>query len=118
MVSYGLMIINIEKVYEEFVNFKCLKQTVLFPTGLPDDTVVREYEVVSREYITDTIWYHIQKMRNLVGNNKQFPLLFKVARLMLAPHSNASIERVFSTVNKSKGKGSDRNHLNIEGSLS
>ena len=57
-------------------------------------------------------------MRNLVGNNKQFPLLFKVARLMLAPHSNASIERVFSTVNKSKGKGSDRNHLNIEGSLS
>lgn len=33
---------GIEKVNEEFVDFKCLKQSEFFPAGLPDDTVVRE----------------------------------------------------------------------------
>ena len=37
---------------------------------------------------------------------------------MITPHSNAGIERVFSLVNKSKSAGSDRNRLDIEGSLS
>ena len=33
---------GIEKVNEEFVDFKCLKQSEFFPAGLPDGTVVRE----------------------------------------------------------------------------
>ena len=66
----------------------------------------------------DTIWYHISKMKSLVGNNDRFSLLFKcVLVVLLTPHSNTSIERVFSLVNKKKSEDSDRNRLDIEGSL-
>ena len=56
----------------------------------------------------------------MVGNNDRFSLLFKCALtvLLLTPHCNASIERVFCLVNKNKSEGSDRNRLDIEGSLS
>ena len=65
------------------------------------------------------MWYHIQQLRCLAGNNLRFELLFKVAKLILiTPHSNGGIERVFSLVNNSKSTGSDRNRLDIEGSLS
>ena len=58
-------------------------------------------------------------MRSLAENNQRFELLFKVAKLILIiPHSNAGIERVFSLVNKNKSAGSDMNQLDIEGSLS
>ena len=51
--------------------------------------------------------------------NLRFRLLFEVARLvLLLPNSNAGIERVYSLVNKNKREGSDRNRLDIEGSLS
>ena len=46
-------------------------------------------------------------------------MLFNVARLvMVAPHSNAGLERVYALVNKNKKEGSDRNRLDIEGTLS
>ena len=49
----------------------------------------------------------------------QFRLLFNVARLVLVtPHSNAGIKRVYALVNKNKAEGTDRNRLDIEGSLS
>ena len=38
--------------------------------------------------------------------------------MLLTPHSNASIESLFSLVNKNKSMSSDRNRLNIEKSLS
>ena len=58
-------------------------------------------------------------MRSVVGNSDRFSLLFKCALVvLLTPHSNASIERVFSLVNKNKSEGSNRNQLDIEGSLS
>ena len=58
-------------------------------------------------------------MRSPVGPNYRFKLLFEVARIVLTIlHSNAGIERLFSLVNKNKNKSSDRNRLDIEGSLS
>ena len=58
-------------------------------------------------------------MRSVVGNSDRFSLLFKCALVvLLTPHSNASIERVFSLVNKNKSEASNRNQLDIEGSLS
>ena len=45
-------------------------------------------------------------------------LLFRVANIVLiAPHSNAGIERVFSLVNKNKPVGTERNRIDIDGSL-
>lgn len=80
------------------------EQSELSTTGLPDDTVMG-YEEGSKEYRTDTIWYHIQKLRSLVSKNKRFPLLFKVTILVIsAPHSYAGIERIFSLASKIKAK--------------
>ena len=105
-------------MYAEFVEFKCLKHSELFPTGLLDDIVVREYEDCPNENRIDTIWYHIQKMGSLVAISKWFPLLFKVARLAMTCNSNADIEMVFSLLNKNKSQQRNRNHIDIEDSLS
>ena len=36
---------------------------------------------------------------------------------MVAPHSNAGIKRVYDLANKNKSEDSDRNRLDIEGTL-
>ena len=57
-------------------------------------------------------------MRYPIGNESRFGLLFKIAEIVLiVPHSNACIERVYSLVNKNKRMGSERNRLDIDGSL-
>ena len=57
-------------------------------------------------------------MKNSVGNNYRFQLLFNVARLvMVALHSNAGIERVYALVHINKSEGSDRNRFDTEGTL-
>ena len=38
--------------------------------------------------------------------------------MLITPHSNAEIERVYALVNMNKAEGTDRNRLGIEGSLS
>ena len=51
----------------------------------------------------DTICYHISKMKSVVGNNGRLSFLFTCALVvLLTPHSNASIDRVFSLVSKNK----------------
>ena len=57
-------------------------------------------------------------MKSMIGNNDPFSFLFKCALVaLLTPQSNASIERIFSLVNKNKLEGSDHNRLDIERSL-
>ena len=43
--------------------------------------IVREYDYGSKEYRINTLWYHIQRLQSLVGNNQRFELLFKVVNL-------------------------------------
>ena len=79
---------KMDKLFEEFINFKSLSDSEL-PLG------AWEVDDGSKEYRIDTLWYHIQQLRSLAGNNQRFELLFKVAKLILiTPHSNAGIERV------------------------
>ena len=67
----------------------------------------------------DTIWYMLNNLKSLVGNNSRFHLLFQVDKLILVtPHSNSGIERFCSLLNKNKEQGTERNRLDIEGSLS
>ena len=81
---------KMDKLFEEFINFKSLSDSEL-PLG------AWEVDDGSKEYRIDTLWYHIQQLRSLAGNNQRFELLFKVAKLILiTPHSNAGIERVFN----------------------
>ena len=106
-----------EKLFEQFIDFKSLSDSELSSTAWAE-AVVREYDGL-KEYWIDTLWHPIQRLRSLVGDNQRFELLFKVAKLILiTPHCNAGIERVFCFVNKYKPAGSDRNRLDIEGLLS
>ena len=60
-----------------------------------------------------------QEMKSSVGNNFRFHNLIEVAKIVLiTPHSNAGIERVYSLMNKNKSEGSEKNRLDIDGSLS
>ncbi len=100
---------------EQFIDFKTLEYEEIDLS----EAVLATYDDGSIEYRMDVIWYLIQQLKSPIGNCYRFSLLFQVARLVLiTPHSNAGIERVFSLVNKNKSEGSDRNRLDIERSLS
>ena len=108
---------EIDDLYSEFFDYKTLSITEL-PDDALTDALIAEGED-SDEYRMDIIWYHLYQMKSPVGNNFRFHNLFYVARLVLVtPHSNAGIERVYSLVNKNKNETSDRNRLDIERSLS
>ena len=67
----------------------------------------------------NVIWHQIQQMELPADDNFWFKLFFKVANyLLIAPHSNAGIEQLYSLLNKNKPEGSDRNRMDIDGSLS
>ena len=98
-----------EKLFEEFIDFKSLSDSEVSSAAWKD-AIVTEYNDGSKEYRIDTLWYHIQRLRSLVGNSQRFELLFKAAKLILTRlNSNAGIERVLSLVDKNKSAGSDRN---------
>ena len=60
----------------------------------------------------DVLWYHLQSIKNPIGNNKRFNIFFEVGRIvLLITHSNAAIECLFCLANKSKNESSDRNRL-------
>ena len=69
-----------EKLCEEFIDFKSLSDSEL-SSATWEDAIVREYDYGSKEYRINTLWYHIQRLRSLVGNNQRSELLFKVANL-------------------------------------
>ena len=104
-----------DHLYEEFQDFKLLNDDELDLS----DAILTTYDDGSIEYRMDTIWYILQEIKSPVGNNYRFRTLFEIAKLVLiTPHSNAGIERVYSLVNKNKREGSERNRLDIDGSLS
>ena len=73
---------EMDKLFEEFIDFKLLSDSELSLGAL-------EVDDGSKEYRIDTLWYHIQHLRSLAGNNQRFELLFKVAKLILiTPQSN------------------------------
>ena len=90
-------------MFEEFTDYKTLSISELPDTALTD-TLIASYEDHD-EYRLGTTWYHICQMKSLIGNDYRFRNLFNVVRLVLVtPHSNAGIERVYSLVNKNKKK--------------
>ena len=81
--------------------------------------ILTTYDDGTNDYRMDTVSYLLQEMKSSVGNNYRFHNLFEVAKIVLiTPHSNAGIERVYSLVNKNKSEWSVRNRLDIDGSLS
>ena len=74
---------EMDKLFEEFIDFKSLSDSELPPGAW-------EVDDGSKEYRIDTLWYHIQHLRSLAGSNQRFELLFKLTKLILITlHSNA-----------------------------
>ena len=100
---------DLEELYQQFINFRAIQ---LVDVKFLDEAVVSDCQDESKEPIMDTIWNHLHLSKPTVGNNSQFKRLFKVARfVLLTPHFNAGIDRVYSLVNKNKRGGSERTRL-------
>ena len=83
-----------------------------------EEAIISEYHDGSKDYRMDTIWYMLNNLKSLVGNNSCFHLLFQVAKfILITPHSNSGIERIYSLVYKNKQQGTEHNRWDIEGSL-
>ena len=110
---------KVEKLFEKFNDFKFFSDSEL-SAAVWEVAIVREYDDGWKEYRISTLWYHhIQQLRSLVGNKQRSELMFRIAKLILVtPNSNTGIERLFSLIKKNKSASSDRNRLDIEGSLS
>ena len=76
--------------------------TKTFGNNAIPQEVFSEDKIIEKEYRIDVLWHHLAHMRqDGVGDKFRFHLLFNVARLVLiTPHSNASIERVYALVKK------------------
>ena len=106
---------DLDLLYDEFFDFKTLSENHV---NLEEAKIPRKDENQKVQYRMDVIWHQLQELTSPAGDNFRFRLLFRVALLVLiTPHSNAGIERVYSLVNKNKPEGSDRNRMDIDGSL-
>ena len=105
-----------ERLYDEFLDYKSL---FVEEINIEGAEIKREEDDEGNgnvQYRMDVIWYQLQELSSPAGDNFRFRLLFRVATLVLVtPHSNAGIERVYSLTNKKKPKESDRNRMDIGG---
>ena len=84
---------EMQKLFEKFNDFKSFSDSEL-SAAVWEGAIVREYDDGWKEYRINTLWYHIQQLRSLVGNKQRFELMFRVAKLILVtPHSNTGIKR-------------------------
>ena len=61
---------EMDKLFEEFINFKSLSDSEL-------SSGAWEVDDGSKEYRIHTLWYHTQQLKSLAGNNQRVELLFK-----------------------------------------
>ena len=110
--------IEFNLLYDEFCDYKSL---FVEDINLEEAEIKRNDQGDGNEraqYRMDVIWHQLQELSSPAGDNLRFRLLFRVALLVLiTPHSNAGIERVYSLTNKNKPEGSDRNRMDIDGTL-
>ena len=108
--------IDNDLLFDEFVDYQ----------SMCDDDTWAEAEVVDGKdenenkivhYRFDVLWHYIVKIIVPGACNKRFKLLPQVASLVLVlPHSNAGLERLFSVVRKNKTDV--RSSLKLDGTLS
>ena len=68
-------------------------------------------------YGMDVLWYYTANMKTAGSNARRFKLLSKIAEVVLIiPHSNAELERLFSLVKKKKSL--ERSSMKLDGKLS
>ena len=110
------------------VNFLSLRWPEFLPLTGPEQQdqlsaelieyqTLEDREVVQEDRRIDEFWTDLSLKKDPVTRLTQFPLLAKVARLVLTlPHSNADAERVFSAIGLNKTKTRNRLQL-LDGTL-
>ena len=114
--------ISADDLYEEFTDYQTLCgddfddkawEDAKVSEGLKDDIDGKKLF----RYRMDDLWYYIANMNIPDSNAKRFKLLPKVAEIVLIiPHSNAELERLFSIVRKNKSL--EHSSMKLDGTLS
>ena len=104
-----------DQLYEEFIDFKTISDSQIDL----NQAILKEYGDVTKEYHIDIIWHQLQELKSPIDCSNRFRRLFKFAKtILVTPHSNAGIKRVYSIVNKNKSENSDRKRLDVNKLLS
>ena len=111
--------VNEDKLYEEFIDYQLLSIDD-FTKGAFEEAKMIDGNDDGEEvyhYRMDTLWWYICHMEVPQTSIKRFKFLPKVAEIvLLIPHSNAELERLFSIVRKNKTDA--RSSLKLDGTLS
>ena len=107
-------------VFEEFVDYQSLTDDEIGHNAWSEAEVVDGKDEDGNKivhYRVDMLWYYIASMRLLETSISRFKVLPRIAVIVLVlPHSNASLERLFSIIRKNKTDM--RSSLKLDGTLS
>ena len=111
--------IDCDTRYDEFIDYQTLSNNEIPNTAYDDakvvDGTIDEEEVF--HYRIDIFWWHLSNLAMPNSSAKRFKYLPKLAEIVLVlPHSNAELERLFSTVRKNKTHS--HSFLKLDGTLS
>ena len=100
-----------EKVFEDFVDYHSLADDEIEHNALSEAQVVDGKDEDGNKivhYHVDILWYYIASMRLSETSITRFKVLPRIAVIVLVlPHSNASLKRLFSIILKKKTDISD-----------
>ncbi len=112
--------IDNDKVFEEFVDYQSLTDDEIGHNAWSEAEVVDGEDEDGNKivhYRVDVLRHHIANMRLPETSIRRFKVLPRIAVIVLVlPHSNASLERLFSIVRKNKTDM--RSCLKLDGTLS
>ena len=108
-----------DKVFEEFVDYHSLTDDEIGHNAWSEAEVVDGKDEDGNKivhYHFDILWYYIASMRLPETSISCFKVLPRIAVIVLVlPHSNASLERLFSIIRKNKTNM--RSSLKLDGTL-
>ena len=108
-----------DQFHDEFVDYQTLSSNE-FPSEAFEEAKIVDSLVDGEEvfhYRMNTLWWHLNRIRIPQSSVKRFKLLQKVAEAILViPHGNVELERLFSIVRKKKTDA--RSSLKLGGTLS
>ena len=109
-----------DKVFEEFVDYQSLTDDEIGHNAWSEAEVVDGKDEDGNKivhYRVDILWYYTASMRLPKTSISRFKVLPRIAVIvMVLPHSNASLERLFSIIRKNKTDM--RSSLKLDGTLS
>ncbi len=114
--------ISADGIYEAFTDYQTLNDNDFEERAWEDARILEGVKKdmdgeISFHFRIDVLWSYIADMKIPGSNAKRFKFLPKLAEIVLIiPHSNAELERLFSIVKKNKSL--ERSSMKLDGTLS